>query len=338
MKEDSCLCLRWSLKRITRSEPIFTLGKTGFFPAPYKPMGARQVPLNGNWRPLAPGRPSANVFRPSQLRKMRGSEQVAAVCYRITNRGTEFLLVQTRGSRRWTFPKGGTEPGLTSAQAAALEAFEEAGVHGRIEEIAFARYFRHQKRGKRELTVHAHLCEVTWLDKPQESGRNPTWFCIERAKRHLRLNRSSDSGEELVRVLDRAFFRIQRLQGTVSAPEDTLQKVRFEGHHAAAVDLGIHEGSFFRYFRSQRNGERQFAAIELAVRTYLGKALRLGMPRELAGNPLLLPETKPKRLLTRGTLCNQVEPLNAINNTQKITAIDKASGKGKGALPNKKKF
>ena len=68
---------------------------------------------------------SAKFFRPSQLRKLRGGEQVAAVCYRVADGGIEFLLVQTRGGR-WTFPKGGVEPGLTRAQTAALEAFEEA--------------------------------------------------------------------------------------------------------------------------------------------------------------------------------------------------------------------
>jgi 8-oxo-dGTP pyrophosphatase MutT (NUDIX family) len=66
-------------------------------------------------------------------------QQVAAVCYRASAHGIEFLLVRTRGGR-WIFPKGGVEPGLTQAQSAALEAFEEAGVHGRIEEMAFARY------------------------------------------------------------------------------------------------------------------------------------------------------------------------------------------------------
>src|SRR5882672_1187772 len=82
-----------------------------------------------------------NYVRLEHLRSMRGSEQVAAICYRIGKRGIEFLLVRTRGGR-WTFPKGSVESGLTHAQAAALEAFEEAGVHGRIEEAAFARYVR----------------------------------------------------------------------------------------------------------------------------------------------------------------------------------------------------
>src|ERR1039458_10110116 len=84
--------------------------------------------------------------RLSQLRKTRECEQVAAVCYRLRRGAIEFLLVQTRGSGRWIFPKVSAEPGLTHAQAAALEAFEEAGVHGRIEEASFTRYVR-RKRG-----------------------------------------------------------------------------------------------------------------------------------------------------------------------------------------------
>lgn len=91
--------------------------------------------------------PSARLVRLSQLRKLCECEQVAAVCYRWRNDCIEFLLVRTRGGERWTFPKGSAEPGLTHAQAAALEAFEEAGVHGRIEEASFATYVRRERRG-----------------------------------------------------------------------------------------------------------------------------------------------------------------------------------------------
>ncbi len=70
---------------------------------------------------------------------------MAAVCYRVRAGEIEFLLVQT-GKGRWIFPKGSVEPGLTHAQAAALEAFEEAGVHGRMEEASFTRYVR--RRGE----------------------------------------------------------------------------------------------------------------------------------------------------------------------------------------------
>jgi 8-oxo-dGTP pyrophosphatase MutT (NUDIX family) len=160
---------------------------------------------------------------------MRGCEQVAAVCYRVRGNAVEFLLVQTRG-RRWTFPKGSAEPGLTHAQAAALEAFEEAGVHGRMEEASFTRYVRRKSGGEDpstpEIAVNAHLCEVLWLGPPQESDRNPTWFTADKAKRRLRQDRTPDCGAELARVVDRALMRIRRVRR--GAAVDALQKVQFK--------------------------------------------------------------------------------------------------------------
>src|SRR5277367_1553784 len=188
-------------------------------------------------------RSSVKSFRLSQLRKLRGCEQVAAVCYRVRSGSVEFLLVRT-GSGHWTFPKGKAEPGLTHAQAAALEAFEEAGFHGRMEEAWFARYLRRkgsdlqesvrsgESSAEKDLMVQAHLCEVSRLEPPQESNRHPTWFSAEKAKRRLREDRAPAFGAELARVVDRAVARIRRSRsgtGTVvNGPQkDALQKVQY---------------------------------------------------------------------------------------------------------------
>lgn len=117
---------------------------------------------------------------------------------------------------------------MTNAQAAALEAFEEAGVHGRIEEAAFTRYVR-RKSGRRrspgvEVTTDAHLCEVLGLEPPSESNRNPTWFSHEKAKRRLRDGRMPNYAAELGSVIDRAVIRIQSL--------DSLKKPVIPGHRA----------------------------------------------------------------------------------------------------------
>jgi 8-oxo-dGTP pyrophosphatase MutT (NUDIX family) len=209
-------------------------------------MSAR-VAKSGEPRLIANGartsRPSAKFFRLSQLRRLRGCEQVAAVCYRVRSSDIEFLLVRT-GSGHWTFPKGSAEPGLTHAQAAALEAFEEAGVHGRMEEASFARYIRRkggrtrnsarsgERSAAKEIAIQAHLCEVSRLDPPQERNRNPTWFSADKAKRRLREDRTLDYGAELARVVDRAVTRIRRLLSEAitikNRPQkDALQKVQF---------------------------------------------------------------------------------------------------------------
>ena len=54
--------------------------------------------------------------------------QVAALCHRDTKRGKEVLLVTSRGTGRWIIPKGWPIKGMNSPQAAAQEAWEEAGV------------------------------------------------------------------------------------------------------------------------------------------------------------------------------------------------------------------
>jgi 8-oxo-dGTP pyrophosphatase MutT (NUDIX family) len=226
--------------------------------------------------------PSARLVRLSQLRKLCECEQVAAVCYRLRGDGIEFLLVRTRGGGRWTFPKGSAEAGLTHAQAAALEAFEEAGVHGRIEETSFATYVRRErgagksdaKSSGKKFAVSAHLCEVLRLSAPKESGRNQTWFSASEARQRLREGRRSEDGGEFARVIYKAVARLRWLQAEAGIVDDRaqdrpqknalhrdtlqkdgLQKVRFEAFAEAAGE----EALFMQNIRRQLNGMRQFA-------------------------------------------------------------------------------
>jgi 8-oxo-dGTP pyrophosphatase MutT (NUDIX family) len=123
----------------------------------------------------------------------------------------EFLLVRTRNGH-WTFPKGGVDHDASPADAAAREAYEEAGVKGSIEHLPFASY-RHCKPRRLRLrrhvvTVHAHLCEVKRLVAPLEGYRDPKWFKAEKAKRQLQKFRSSEFAAEVTMVIDRATQRI----------------------------------------------------------------------------------------------------------------------------------
>ena len=59
--------------------------------------------------------------------------QYGALPYRFTaDAALELLLVTTRQTRRWIIPKGWPIKGLRPAKSAAREAFEEAGVRGKI--------------------------------------------------------------------------------------------------------------------------------------------------------------------------------------------------------------
>ena len=97
--------------------------------------------------------------------------------------------------------------------------FEEAGVHGRMEESAFARYSC-RKSGARNpadrIVVSAHLCEVLRLSAPKESARNRTWFTAHAAQARLRDRRKSDEAREFARVVEKAIERIR------SSPRECL--------------------------------------------------------------------------------------------------------------------
>ena len=244
---------------------------------------------------------STKVLRPAHLRRLLQCEQVAAVCYRIHASNIEFLLVRTGGGR-WTFPKGGVEPGLTHAQAAALEAFEEAGVHGRMQETPFARYLLN-KRSKNDPAVHAYLCQVLRLVRPQESNRDRTWFSAEKAKRALQKSRGRIDGLELARTVDRAELRIRESYAATSAPvhtqpKDTWQKVSLE------PCTRIIESALLKHS----------TAIETAVHSYLRKVLR--RPRILIGQVAHVPR------LGSGSHATA-------SGKQKVTAIDHPHFAGK---------
>jgi 8-oxo-dGTP pyrophosphatase MutT (NUDIX family) len=74
-----------------------------------------------------PRRPKQRRARPAVL------VQYGALPYRFTPMAAlEILIVTTRQSRRWIVPKGWPIKRLTPSKSAAREAFEEAGVRGKI--------------------------------------------------------------------------------------------------------------------------------------------------------------------------------------------------------------
>jgi len=140
--------------------------------------------------------------------------QVAAVCYRRRGQSVEFLLVNTNGGGKWTFPKGTPEPSISHSQAAEQEAWEEAGARGHIEPQHFHLYI-HSKGvfwkppGVREYVVKAFLMEVFDTFPAHEPQRNPTWFSPEEARKVLAKGREVKYAAEKQAVIDRALESLQ---------------------------------------------------------------------------------------------------------------------------------
>jgi 8-oxo-dGTP pyrophosphatase MutT (NUDIX family) len=119
----------------------------------------------------------------------RGSTklQVGALPYRRRADGAiEVLLVTTRGTGQWMVPKGWPMPGKSWPQAAAQEAWEEAGVRGAASERELGR-FPHEKsdwlRGTLACTVAVFPLAVTeeLASWPERAERTRGWFVLHEA-------------------------------------------------------------------------------------------------------------------------------------------------------------
>jgi len=151
--------------------------------------------------------------------------QVAAVCYRRRGSSVEFLLVNTNGGSKWTFPKGDPEASLSHGQAAEREAWEEAGVRGQIEPRHFHLYI-HSKGvfwkppGVREFVIKAFLMEVEQTEPSPEPERNPTWFSADDARKILAKGREVKYAREMQAVIDRAIDHVN-----FPAPTNGLKRI-----------------------------------------------------------------------------------------------------------------
>ncbi len=69
-----------------------------------------------------------------------GPRQAGALPYSLVDGRAVFLLITSRRTGRWIFPKGDIEPETTPWESAALEALEEAGVTGQIDTTPIGSY------------------------------------------------------------------------------------------------------------------------------------------------------------------------------------------------------
>jgi 8-oxo-dGTP pyrophosphatase MutT (NUDIX family) len=110
-------------------------------------------------------------------------QQAAALCYRTDGHGTEVLLTSGRGNSQWGIPKGTIEVGERSFEAAEREAFEEAGVRGRVqsETIGVFHYFKSGRIIPYE--VHVHLLRVDKMtdEYPEAGQRSLDWTPLRHA-------------------------------------------------------------------------------------------------------------------------------------------------------------
>lgn len=128
---------------------------------------------------------------PGSLFERPFGEQYAALCYRRAADGEiEVLLVTSRDTGRWIIPKGWPMKGKKPHRAAAIEAWEEAGVTGKVRKKAFGyfTYLKGMKDGSVPVSAAVYLLRVDKLDDAfQEKGqRQREWMNYSEAARRVR--------------------------------------------------------------------------------------------------------------------------------------------------------
>lgn len=114
------------------------------------------------------------------------SLQVGALCWRLRRGRVFVLLVSSRDTGRWIIPKGWQIAGLSSAEVAAREAWEEAGVTGRVDPDALGS-FAYEKAIAPEFLVpcrvSVHALRVAEMAHrfPERKERRRKWFSAAKA-------------------------------------------------------------------------------------------------------------------------------------------------------------
>lgn len=106
--------------------------------------------------------------------------QAGAIPWRRRGSALEVLLITSRSSGRWLFPKGNIDPGALARETALQEAWEEAGVAGDLAPRAIGSYsaFKTLPAGGVQPTIvemyplQVATCEDDW---PERGERERRW-------------------------------------------------------------------------------------------------------------------------------------------------------------------
>ncbi len=106
--------------------------------------------------------------------------QIGAICYRITDTNVKILLITSKRSKRWIIPKGWKVNKMSNRKSAALEAWEEAGVQGRVSGRSIGTYYYRKGLNKNDFltcAVRVFSLEVKVSKKkfPERGERKLKW-------------------------------------------------------------------------------------------------------------------------------------------------------------------
>jgi 8-oxo-dGTP pyrophosphatase MutT (NUDIX family) len=116
-------------------------------------------------------------------------EQSGVIPYRWRAGQLEVMLITSLGRKRWIIPKGVVEPELTPAQSAAQEAWEEAGLTGRVSSQVLGSYRNYKWGGVCRIEVYLLEVEQVADSWPEAGQRQRLWLSPEAAARRVEEDR-----------------------------------------------------------------------------------------------------------------------------------------------------
>ena len=134
---------------------------------------------------------------------MSGREQAGVIAFRRKKGALEVCLIRNKGRKKWKIPKGFVDHGESPEEAALKEAWEEAGLRGRLVGQPIGSY-EYEKWGD-DLTVTVFLMEATGEEDEWEESRfrERSWQPVETGFAMLKKHPVS-------RLLETAGTRLER--------------------------------------------------------------------------------------------------------------------------------
>lgn len=108
-------------------------------------------------------------------------EQSGVIPYRIQNGEIEVMLITSSTGKRWVIPKGLIEPDMTSPDSAAKEAWEEAGLLGKVDPESIGTYEYYKSGYTCQVEVFLLKVQTVLENWPEASKRKRQWVNITKA-------------------------------------------------------------------------------------------------------------------------------------------------------------
>lgn len=130
--------------------------------------------------------------------------QFGTIPYQIVDGEVAFLMITSRRSANWVFPKGSVIKGQSPSETAAQETFEEAGVRGEIAEKPIGGYVHPSNSDPTSMDrvqLFPMLVTEQLEDWPEEAQRFRHWALLPQVKRLMASAQAAKLAADLNRRL-----------------------------------------------------------------------------------------------------------------------------------------